>query len=107
MKDTNITFYIGLFLSALVVANVALWVYVSIVGGGLSFDGARQSYLAHFPDFLQHAMLLTLLNVVLGAVSLYLLLRAGDAISRLYSLIRIPVISVNVVLIAWNIFTLM
>ncbi len=106
MKDTNTNFYIGLFLSALVVANVALWLYVS-VGGGLSFDSARQSYLAHFPAFLQHTTLLTLLNVALGAVSLYLLLRAGDALSHLDSFIRIPVVSVNVVLIAWNIFTLM
>jgi hypothetical protein len=106
MKDTTTNFYIGLFLAALLVANVALWVYVCI-GGGLSFDAAKQTYLAHFPGFLQHPTLLTLLNVALGAASLYLLLRTGDALDRLASLIRIPVISLNTVLIAWNIFTLM
>ena len=106
MKDTNTNFYLGLFLFGLVLTNVTLWIFVA-TRHSLSFADAKETYLSYFPAFLQNATLLTLLNVAFCAASLYLLIRIGESLSRFYNLIRIPVIILNTVLIAWNVFSLM
>lgn len=106
MKNDTLPFYAGLLLFSLAVANVALWIFVA-TRVGLSFSDARQMYLSYFPGFLQNTLLLTGLNVVFCTISLYLLIRLGESLSRFHSFIRMPVVVVNTVLIAWNLFTLM
>ncbi|NID12605.1 hypothetical protein [Fibrivirga algicola] len=106
MKNSNVSFYLGLVLSALVLLNLGLWIYAA-TRVGLSFEQARQTYLGYFPDFLQHPTLLTLLNVALCSLSLFLLIRMGESLSRLANLIRIPTVVINTILIAWNVFSLM
>ena len=106
MKHTNTSFYIGLLLCALVLLNVGLWIYTA-TSGDITFEQARQTYLGYFPGFLQNATLLTLLDVGLCTLSLFLLIRPGELVDRLTSALRVPAIGANTVLIAWNVFSLM
>ncbi|MEZ0486957.1 hypothetical protein [Fibrella aquatica] len=106
MKQFNLSFALGLLLSMIVLLNLGLWIYVA-TREGVSFVEAKATYLSCFPSFLQNALLLTLLNIVLCVVSLFLLIRIGESLSRLANMVRIPTIIINTILIAWNIFSMM
>lgn len=106
MKTPTTKFLFGLLLSGLAMANVGLWIYVA-TRPGLGFGEAKQTYLSYFPSLLQNPLVLTLLNIGFCGGSLLLLTRGGEPVSRSLNLVRMPVIAVNSLLVAWNVFTLM
>jgi|GEM_PF-5858591 len=101
----KLLFYSGLLLCVVVVANIALWIIVSTKE--VAFDEAKALYLGYFPAFLGNALVLTLLGITLNSLSTYLLTRSQKIIGSVYRRVSQLVIILNIILISWQVFTLM
>ena len=101
----KIFFYAGLLLCMVVVANVSLWIITSTKE--MSFTQAKVLYLGHFPAFIRSAFVLTLLGITLNSLSTYLLTRSQRITDSSYRQVSQLVIILNIILISWQVFTLM
>ena len=101
----RIFFYAGLLLCLVVVANVSLWIITS--AKEMPFTQAKALYLGYFPVFIRNALVLTLLGITLNSLSTYLLTRSQKIISSGYRRVSQLVIILNIILISWQVFTLM
>ena len=101
----KIFFYAGLLLCMVVVANVSLWIITSTKE--MSFTQAKALYLGYFPAFIRSAFVLTLLGITLNSLSTYLLTRSQRITDSGYRQVSQLVIILNIILISWQVFTLM
>ncbi len=99
------SFYFGLLLCIVVVANLILWIGLSTKD--VPFDQAKALYLSYFPAFLRNATTLTLLPIGLGSLSIYLLSRSQELLDVGYRRAGQLLMSLNGVLIVWQLFSLM
>ncbi|OIN56576.1 hypothetical protein [Arsenicibacter rosenii] len=98
-------FYTGLLCCFLVVANVTLWIKTATQD--LPFEQVKARYLGYFPAFLQNALILTLLNIGLCGISVWLLSRSRRLPGFGYRGTSITIIGLDILLISWLVFTLM
>ncbi|MFZ4058531.1 MAG: hypothetical protein ACOYKE_10355 [Ferruginibacter sp.] len=106
IKKTNpaLVFFAGFALLGLVSAQVIRWFIIS-ADKQLSFDTVKQQYLSFYPAFLQHALLLTLVNVlllILAAACFFSTLKQG-----FLKPISMILLVVSLLLTAWQLFSIM
>ncbi|GGB78364.1 hypothetical protein GCM10007424_18100 [Flavobacterium suaedae] len=103
-KNTSTLFYIGLLPFVIAVANMTLWI-VTTTSEHATFEETVNDYLSYFPEMLQNATLLTLLNVMFLALAGGLFYKSMKSIT-----LRTPakiLAIVSAVLLFWNVFSLM
>jgi hypothetical protein len=105
MRSTYLLLIPALVLQLLVVAAILLWFGVS--ASDAPFEQQVQAYLSHFPSFLQHARLLTVINIVLLAISAWCYARLRQRSAGPLKAFSAGAIIFNGLLIAWQLFTLM
>ena len=98
-------FYCGVLLCVGVVANIVLWIITSTKK--VSFDQAAALYLNYFPSFLKNTTLLTLLGIALSSLSVFLLTRSQKTLGSGYRQISLLLTTLNIILISWQVFSLM
>lgn len=108
VKRGRLYFYVGILLGTLALADVLLW--WSIATSGISFVKAKDTYLNHYPSFLQSTGTITLLGIAESAVSIYLLTTArlsGMGSRGIYAIVYVLFGALNSVMILWRLFTLL
>lgn len=93
---------IGLGLFSLVASNICLWIIVSI---NKPFLQARSEYLQKFPEIIQNGQVITSLNILLLAAALFLFHRAKT--EQRLKVFALTFFYISIVLISWNLFSLM
>ena len=100
MKNKSV-FSIAIIFLSVVLINIFLWFYVCSKPAKTFYE-TRDNYLFYFPGFLQHAMLLTVINIVLLSIAAFIFNK-----SRKLLKVSNVLFYVCVVLISWQVFTLM
>ena len=100
MKNKSV-FSIAVILLVIVLINILLWFYVCNKTAK-SFYENRAEYLSYFPRILQHARLLTVIDIVLLSIAAFIFNK-----SRKLLKVSTVLFYVCVVLICWQVFTLM
>lgn len=95
-------FLFGLTLFVLVVLDMYWWIKVSI---NKPFLQAKREYLQIFPEFLQNGKTITLLNIIFLAVASVLFHKNRN--NKKIKLHASILFWVSIVLISWNLFSLM
>lgn len=104
-KDkNNALFYIGLLLFFVAVADMTLWI-VTTTHKHATFEETVDDYLSYFPEMLQNATLLTMLNIMFLALAGGLFYKSMKSI-KLRTAAKILAI-LSAVLLFWNVFSLM
>ncbi len=86
------------------VANMALWVSIAS-DESKPFEESKAEYLSYFPEFLQNAQLLTVINIVMLATACAFFYKT--IISPKYRLTAIILAAFSAVLLMWNALSLM
>lgn len=85
------------------VVNVALW--FSIAADEQPFEAMKAEYLSYFPEFLQNAQLITVLNIAFLATACAFFYKT--IVFPKYRLTAIILAVFSILLLMWNAFTLM
>nr|WP_295928141.1 hypothetical protein [uncultured Dyadobacter sp.] len=96
---------VGVLLSLVVLLSFALWFKVTLTNK-TDFETARQLYLSNYPPFVQNARVLTALHIVLNVLAIICFLRSPLSSLKLNALVKFFVV-LNVVMMIWQIFSLM
>lgn len=67
-KKSTLLFCAGLIPLFIVIANMALWM-ITATGNDITFEQMVANYLSHYPEWLQNARLLTIINIVLLGIA--------------------------------------
>jgi len=94
---------IGVLLLSVVIADTAYWIYITTQYD--NFFDMRSAYLSIFPEGLQNPFWLTVLDIWLLGVSMFIFMQAVMANYLKYLSVVLTVLSG--LLCAWRIFTLM
>ena len=97
---------IGSALTLVVILNLASWIAICSVPSR-TFQQSQIQYLANYPKFLQNAGLLTWLYIGVGGLAIYFFSKIGQSASALNKSISKILIVVNLIIILWQIFSLM
>lgn len=104
-KSTATLLFIAAFILLIFpVANMALWIAVAS-DESKPFETAKAEYLSYFPDFLQNAQLLTVINIALLAAASAFFYKT--IIFPKYRLTAIILAAFSALLLMWNAFSLM
>jgi hypothetical protein len=99
----NLILIVIIILTILVIADVYWWIKVATEIKG--FDNIITKYLTVFPDFIKNGRDVTYFRLSITAVSVAL---SGYMINKHnYSLISIILLSINALIFAWSLFSLM
>lgn len=96
---------VGILLSLGVLLSFILWLKLTLTNQ-INFETARQLYLLNYTAFVRNARVLTTLHIVLNVLAITCLLRIPFSSPKLIALVRFFVI-LNVVMMIWQIFSLM
>lgn len=96
---------VGILLSLVVLYSFLLWFKLTL-NNKISFETARQLYLSNYPSFLRNAPVLTVLHIVLNMLAIICFLQYHRSSTKVTALVKSFVI-LNVVMIMWQIFSLM
>lgn len=104
MKKEIIYFTIALIVFCFVAVDIYWWIVVSS-DASKSFQQMKSEYLERFPAILQNARIITLLNIGLLATASFLFMKA-QTLQKIKLVSKIFFVT-SMVLIAWQVFTLM
>ena len=104
MKKEIIYFVIALIIFCFVAVDIYWWIVVSS-DASKSFQQMKSEYLERFPTILQNARIITLLNIGLLATASFLFMKA-QTLQKIKLVSKIFFVT-SMVLIAWQVFTLM
>lgn len=96
-------YMIAVLLLAIVIADTAYWIYVTTQYD--SFEETLAAYLNVFPEALRNPFWLTVLDIWLLGVSLFIFMQAAKA--NYLKLLSIVFAALSGVLCVWRIFSLM
>ncbi|SEJ49758.1 hypothetical protein SAMN05216327_111174 [Dyadobacter sp. SG02] len=96
---------VGILLSLGVLLSFILWLKLTLTNQ-INFETARQLYLSNYPPFIRNARVLTRLHIIFNVLAITCLLRAPLSSPKLVVLVRFFVM-LNVVMMIWQIFSLM
>ena len=94
---------IAVLLLLVVIADTAYWIYITTQYD--NFFDMRSAYLSIFPEMLQNPFWLTVLDIWLLGVSLFIFFQA--VIANYLKYLSVILASLSGLLCAWRIFTLM
>ena len=95
----------GMVLTLIVLLSFFLWLKLT-VNSDISFESARQTYLSNYPPFLRNARVLTLLHMVLNMLAITCFFRARQSLPKAAPLLKFLII-LNIVMLVWQVFSLM
>ncbi len=103
MNKKIILFLIALIPFTIVVLNIYLWIDIS--NHSNSFQQAKYEWLEKFPNVLQNARLITILNILFLSIAAFLFYKTQN-VPKL-KLVSLFFFAISVLLIAWQVFSLM
>jgi len=103
-KKESILFFIALILFSLVSLNIYLWISISS-NHAITFEQAKSEYLKKFPEIIRNAKILTLFNILLLSIAAFLFYKL-KSVSKLQLWIKI-LLTISILLIGWQVFSLM
>lgn len=95
----------GIILTLVVLYSFALWFKLSM-NTKLSFEATRQLYLSNYPSFLRNARFLTFLYIILNITAIICLFQSRYASPKVAAVVRFLII-LNIVMMTWQVFSLM
>lgn len=106
MKKTTATllFIVASILLLFPVATMLLWFSIA-VDEAQPFEAMKAEYLSYFPDFLQNAQLITVLNIAFLAAACAFFYKT--IVFPKYRLTAIILAAFSALLLMWNAFSLM
>jgi hypothetical protein len=94
---------IAILLLSVVIADTAYWIYITTQYH--NFFDMRSAYLSIFPEVLQNPFWLTVLDIWLLGISLFIFIQAAKANYLKY--LSVVLAGLSGLLLVWRIFTLM
>jgi hypothetical protein len=93
--------------TAIPVFNIVRWLYLGYTEQHLSHEGLVEKYMAFYPSFIGSAFGLTLLNIVLLLTSFGCIIKLYPQTTNHFSKIFRTISVVNLVLVVWNVWSLL
>ena len=96
----------GLVLTVLVFYNIGLW-WVLSSDSSKTFDEMKNEYKNHYPQYLQNATLLTLIDIVMSSIAGLCFFKLSKSVTSPGSNIYNGLAILHLILTCWFIFSLM
>ena len=105
MKNAKLWFFLGLLLSLFALSNLVLWGYFS--ARPLPFEETKALYLRYFPEWARNGRSLAGFFTLVNVLSLYLVGKTIAYLDKTYRRIGIPVMMLNTLMLALQLWSLM
>jgi hypothetical protein len=103
--NNKVLISVGILLTFGVLYSFVLWLSLT-VDDKISFETARQLYLSNYPSFLRNARALTVLHIILNMLAITCLLHIQRLSLNVTRLVKYFII-LNIVMLIWQLFSLM